>query len=262
MAPICVRQDVALKLHLGLTQSQDVALELHLGLTQSQDVALELHLGLPQSQDVALELHLGLTQSQDVALELHLGLTESRRSARVTLRSHTESRRSARSPDVALELHFGLTQSQDVALELHLGLTQSQDVALELHLGLTESRHKPKPMFSIDNINSRQGGGPSPPGGESGCHVFRSKGLCSAWGLAHLARAVGLDPCSEQATVHQRRCVAVALFYTKVYNSPMASLVLADSSKLTSDSQHLVFISCSKRCTRIAGQLIRVEYGG
>nr|CAD7414068.1 unnamed protein product [Timema poppensis] len=33
----------------------------------------------------------------------------------------------------------------------------------------------------------------------------------------HLARAVGLDPCSEQAAVHQGCFIMMAFFYTKVY---------------------------------------------
>nr|CAD7448421.1 unnamed protein product [Timema bartmani] len=46
--------------------------------------------------------------------------------------------------------------------------------------------------------------------------TVRSKKLFLTWGLTHLARAVGFNPCSEQAEVHQGRCVAMALFYTKV----------------------------------------------
>nr|CAD7406584.1 unnamed protein product [Timema cristinae] len=51
-------------------------------------------------------------------------------------------------------------------------------------------------------------------GASVGC-AFAVEGSNFKFGLPE--ETMGLDPCSEQAVVHQGRCVAVALFYTKVY---------------------------------------------
>nr|CAD7396384.1 unnamed protein product [Timema cristinae] len=48
-------------------------------------------------------------------------------------------------------------------------------------------------------------------------NVAVSAGLYSALCLTHLAQAVGLDPCLEQAAVHQGQCVAMPLFYMKIW---------------------------------------------
>nr|CAD7449497.1 unnamed protein product [Timema bartmani] len=75
-------------------------------------------------------------------------------------------------------------------------------------------------------------------GGESGCHVLRS-------------RAVGFDPCSEQAVFHKGRCVAVALG-TRLCLANVPVVL----SQTTEDGEIKVRISAMTGCE--AGELTEV----
>nr|CAD7429753.1 unnamed protein product [Timema monikensis] len=88
-------------------------------------------------------------------------------------------------------------------------------------------------------------------------NVAVSAGLYSALCLTHLARAVGLDPCSEQAAVHQGQCVAMPLFYMKIwkrgcysyktlrwayFNHPWAFIDRGTTSLLVADLSVVIYI--------------------